>query len=120
MQSDIGGGHFHIKQSDKHNLLRPETVESLFVMWRVTANETYRYVFWWLSPGLAVFAYLLCLVNWKTQHRRHLFVIASCSVSFDSCDSSASFLAAALTEAESADSWCCHATFHLCLGCACT
>ena len=27
---------------DAHNLLRPETVESLFVMWRVTGDVTYR------------------------------------------------------------------------------
>ena len=28
--------------ADAHNLLRPETLESLFVLWRVTRNETYR------------------------------------------------------------------------------
>ena len=27
---------------DAHNLLRPETVESLFVLWRVTRDPTYR------------------------------------------------------------------------------
>ena len=27
---------------DAHNLLRPETVESLFVLWRVTGEERYR------------------------------------------------------------------------------
>ena len=27
---------------DAHNLLRPETVESLFVMWRVTGDSLYR------------------------------------------------------------------------------
>jgi hypothetical protein len=42
MQFGVGGGHFHVKPGDKHSLLRPETVESLFVMYRVTHNETYR------------------------------------------------------------------------------
>ncbi|TGZ84482.1 family 47 glycosyl hydrolase [Ascodesmis nigricans] len=31
-----------IKPRDAHNLQRPETVESLFVMWRITGDEMYR------------------------------------------------------------------------------
>jgi mannosyl-oligosaccharide alpha-1,2-mannosidase len=31
-----------IKPADTHNLQRPETVESLFYMWRITGNENYR------------------------------------------------------------------------------
>lgn len=31
-----------IKPRDAHNLQRPETVESLFVMWRLTGDEIYR------------------------------------------------------------------------------
>ncbi|CAG8533054.1 5518_t:CDS:2 [Diversispora eburnea] len=31
-----------IKQLDRHNLLRPETVESLFILWRLTGEEKYR------------------------------------------------------------------------------
>ncbi|KAI9848721.1 MAG: mannosyl-oligosaccharide alpha-1,2-mannosidase [Sclerophora amabilis] len=31
-----------IKSSDEHNLQRPETVESLFYMWRITGDEMYR------------------------------------------------------------------------------
>jgi len=31
-----------IKPRDAHNLQRPETVESLFVMWRLTGDEMYR------------------------------------------------------------------------------
>lgn len=27
---------------DSHNLLRPETVESLFILWRVTGDPRYR------------------------------------------------------------------------------
>lgn len=31
-----------IKVNDRHNLQRPETVESLFYMWRITGDERYR------------------------------------------------------------------------------
>lgn len=31
-----------IKPNDRHNLQRPETVESLFYMWRITGDEKYR------------------------------------------------------------------------------
>lgn len=33
---------FIIKPADSHNLQRPETAESLFYMWRITGDETYR------------------------------------------------------------------------------
>ncbi|PNS17770.1 hypothetical protein CAC42_3165 [Sphaceloma murrayae] len=33
---------YHIKNADLHNLQRPETVETLFYMWRVTGEEVYR------------------------------------------------------------------------------
>ena len=33
---------FVIKHNDNHNLQRPETVESLFYMWRITGDVTYR------------------------------------------------------------------------------
>ncbi|KAI4158087.1 MAG: hypothetical protein LQ342_007761 [Letrouitia transgressa] len=33
---------FVIKRQDSHNLQRPETVETLFYMWRITEDETYR------------------------------------------------------------------------------
>lgn len=33
---------FEIKGNDKHNLQRPETVESLFYMWRITGDVMYR------------------------------------------------------------------------------
>lgn len=32
----------YVKPLDRHNLMRPETVESLFYFWRITRNETYR------------------------------------------------------------------------------
>lgn len=33
---------FHIKPLDKHNLQRPETVESLFILYRITKDPIYR------------------------------------------------------------------------------
>ena len=33
---------FIVKPADAHNLQRPETVESLFYMWRITGDEVYR------------------------------------------------------------------------------
>ena len=33
---------FEIHSRDRHNLLRPETVESLFYLWRITKEEKYR------------------------------------------------------------------------------
>lgn len=36
----------HIHDQDRHNLMRPETVESLFVMWRLTRDEKYREWAW--------------------------------------------------------------------------
>lgn len=35
-----------IKAADVHNLQRPETVESLFYMWRITGDEMYRHWGW--------------------------------------------------------------------------
>lgn len=35
-----------IKGADSHNLQRPETVESLFYMWRITGDEMYRHWGW--------------------------------------------------------------------------
>lgn len=33
---------FYIKPADRHNLQRPETVESLFILWRITKDPIYR------------------------------------------------------------------------------
>lgn len=33
---------YNIKPQDSHNLQRPETVETLFYMWRITGDEMYR------------------------------------------------------------------------------
>lgn len=37
-----GRDDFMVKGGDAHNLQRPETVESLFYMWRITGEEKYR------------------------------------------------------------------------------
>jgi hypothetical protein len=37
-----GGEDLYIKDGDEHNLLRPETVESLFLLYRLTKKEQYR------------------------------------------------------------------------------
>ena len=38
----VGHEDFIIKSGDSHNLQRPETIESLFYMWRITGDEKYR------------------------------------------------------------------------------
>ena len=38
----VGHADYVIKAADAHNLQRPETVESLFYMWRITGDLTYR------------------------------------------------------------------------------
>ena len=40
------GKAFYIKRNDEHNLLRPETVESLFILWRLTKDQKYRVWGW--------------------------------------------------------------------------
>lgn len=43
---DAGGADLYVKSQDAHNLLRPETLESLFVLWRVTRRKAYREQAW--------------------------------------------------------------------------
>ncbi|KAK5132547.1 hypothetical protein LTR08_008864 [Meristemomyces frigidus] len=38
----IGADDYIVQAGDTHNLQRPETVESLFYMWRITGDEVYR------------------------------------------------------------------------------
>ena len=38
----VGKDDFILKPADTHNLQRPETVESLFYMWRISGEEKYR------------------------------------------------------------------------------
>jgi len=45
-QSDVGGGYFYVNDADAHNILRPETVESLFILWKVTGDPKYRERSW--------------------------------------------------------------------------
>ena len=44
MQDSVGGGHFVFGPIPKHAscVLRPEAVESLFVLWRATGRQRYR------------------------------------------------------------------------------
>jgi hypothetical protein len=42
----VGEEDYVIKSGDVHNLQRPETVESLFYMWRITGDEMYRRAGW--------------------------------------------------------------------------
>lgn len=37
---------YKVKHQDMHNLQRPETVETLFYMWRITGNSKYRELGW--------------------------------------------------------------------------
>lgn len=39
---EVGHGAFDVKPADAHNLLRPESVESWFLLWRLTGDEAYR------------------------------------------------------------------------------
>jgi mannosyl-oligosaccharide alpha-1,2-mannosidase len=43
---DANGADLIVKSNDAHNLLRPETIESLFVMYRVTRDEKWRDAGW--------------------------------------------------------------------------
>lgn len=45
-EPDVGGGDFVVYENDAHNLLRPETVESLFILWKVTGNPIYQEQAW--------------------------------------------------------------------------
>ena len=41
-----GGNDMIMKAQDSHNLLRPETLESIYYMYQLTKNETYRDIGW--------------------------------------------------------------------------
>lgn len=43
---EVGRDDFIFKSADTHNLQRPETVESLFYMWRITKDDQYRKAGW--------------------------------------------------------------------------
>lgn len=58
MQDEVGGGHFSVKQSESHNLLRPETVESLFILWRITGDPRYRNWGWQIFRAIEMHARL--------------------------------------------------------------
>ncbi|EMC91481.1 glycoside hydrolase family 47 protein [Baudoinia panamericana UAMH 10762] len=49
----VGTEDYVIHTSDQHNLQRPETVESLFYMWRITGDEKYREWGWRMFESFA-------------------------------------------------------------------
>ncbi|KAK4236480.1 glycoside hydrolase [Achaetomium macrosporum] len=48
---------FVVKPLDAHNLQRPETVESLFVMWRITEDPLYRELGWKIFQAFRKWTY---------------------------------------------------------------
>jgi endoplasmic reticulum Man9GlcNAc2 1,2-alpha-mannosidase len=58
LQEDVGDGNFVVNAGDEHSLLRPETVESLFVLYRVTGNSTYQEWAWQIFRALEMHARL--------------------------------------------------------------
>lgn len=54
-----------IKHLDRHNLLRPETVESLFVLYRITGDQKYVYKI----LRNYIFCVLFKLMLQTTQHK---------------------------------------------------
>ncbi len=43
---EFGEGGMATNEKARHNLLRPEAMEAMFVLWRVTRKETYREWAW--------------------------------------------------------------------------
>ncbi|KAK9477386.1 glycoside hydrolase [Lipomyces japonicus] len=48
----------HVKFQDAHNLQRPETVESLFILWRITKDPIYREWGWTIFEAFRKYAVL--------------------------------------------------------------
>jgi endoplasmic reticulum Man9GlcNAc2 1,2-alpha-mannosidase len=57
-QKDVGNGNFRVKAGDECTLLRPETVESLFVLYRATGNSTYQEWGWQIFRAFEMHARL--------------------------------------------------------------
>ena len=53
---------FEIHESSAHNLLRPETIESLFYMWRFTHNKKYRDAGWKIFQNWKKYAKVILVV----------------------------------------------------------
>ena len=50
-----GGDKVGAATGARHSLLRPETVESLFVLWRTTGNQRYREWGWAIFQASSTF-----------------------------------------------------------------
>lgn len=53
---DTGGGDFIIRNGDAHTLLRPETVESFYILWKVTGDPIYREWAWQIFRAFELWA----------------------------------------------------------------
>ena len=53
---DAGGGDFMVKNGDAHCLLRPETVESFYILWKVTGDPMYREWAWQVFRAFELWA----------------------------------------------------------------
>ncbi|CAI9281196.1 unnamed protein product [Lactuca saligna] len=61
-----------IKHADRHNLLRPETLESLFVLYRITEDSKYRE--WGWSIFIRHFVHKHSLLNLRTSPYNQVMV----------------------------------------------
>ncbi|KAI3425805.1 hypothetical protein D9Q98_007780 [Chlorella vulgaris] len=53
---DVGHGDFTIKSNDAHNLLRPESVESFYLLWKVTGDPQYKHWAWQVFQAIEKWA----------------------------------------------------------------
>jgi mannosyl-oligosaccharide alpha-1,2-mannosidase len=68
-----------VRPLDAHNLLRPETVESLFVLWRITGDVKYREWGWEIFQNFVKYCRVgtggyTSLVGWKWRFGRPLLL----------------------------------------------
>eukprot|EP00326_Haptolina_ericina_P029264 CAMPEP_0181168002 /NCGR_PEP_ID=MMETSP1096-20121128/25_1 /TAXON_ID=156174 ORGANISM="Chrysochromulina ericina, Strain CCMP281" /NCGR_SAMPLE_ID=MMETSP1096 /ASSEMBLY_ACC=CAM_ASM_000453 /LENGTH=135 /DNA_ID=CAMNT_0023255317 /DNA_START=112 /DNA_END=518 /DNA_ORIENTATION=- len=49
-------GELEVSPRDRHNLLRPETVESLYFMWMVTQQQRYRRAAWQIFKAFRTYS----------------------------------------------------------------
>ena len=73
-------GQLYVAPADSHNLLRPETVETLFTLYRLTRKERYRQVAWSIFEAFRKHARLpsggytslrnVMLADWVPKERR--------------------------------------------------
>merc|ERR1712241_1035673 len=52
----VGDKDFYVSNNDRHNLLRPETIESFFYLWRITKDVKYRKWGWEVFNSFSEYA----------------------------------------------------------------